>query len=294
MPTRNGGIVAVETLMSVVGQLGPGDELIVVDDGSDDGTTELVAEWLSSACPQGQLLHLDHGGASRARNAALEAARTDIVCFLDHDEFADDDWVANLRTAWGTLGSRVGAIGGPMLPVWPCDRPPWLHDDMLHVVSILDLGRARHRLGLEPFTGHLWAGNMSVRVAPALEVGGFDPTLGPGPEQTFRHGSRYGEEEELQDRLAAAGWEIWYEPSAAIRHRLTPDRVRAAYFRQAYRLAGQLDVQAGKGRAAGGLSVLKAALRVPRALIRPGHGEIALASFDFTYGLARLFGPVLP
>ena len=136
---------------------------------------------------------------------------------------------------------------------------------------------------------------MSVRVGAALEVGGFNAAPSArGRSRRSVYGSRYGEEEELQDRLAAAGWEIWYEPSAAILHRLTPDRVRAAYFRRAYRLAGQLDRQAGKGRAAGGLSLLKAGLRLPRALIRPGQGEIALASFDFAYGLARLFGPVLP
>ena len=146
MPTRNGGIVAVETLMSVVGQLEPDDELIVVDDGSDDGTTELVAEWLSSTYPRGRFLQLAHGGASKARNAALETARTDIVCFIDHDEFADEHWIANLRAAWDVLGSRVGAVGGPMLPDWPCDRPPWLHDDMLHVDSA-SLIWGRHDIG---------------------------------------------------------------------------------------------------------------------------------------------------
>jgi glycosyltransferase involved in cell wall biosynthesis len=288
IPTRNGGTRVVEALGSVVGQLQAEDELFVVDNGSDDDTAGLVTNWFASVYPNGRLLRLDRAGLNMARNAALRAARSEVVCFLDDDEFAGDQWLGGLRAAWRDLGPRVGAIGGPMRPLWPHERPPWLHDDILHALSILDLGSVRRRLAQQPFTGYVWGGNMSVRVAAALEVGGFDPQLGYGTGQVLI--ASRGDEEELQDRLAQAGWEIWYEPSAWIDHRLPPERLSPAFFRRTYRRAALLDLQAGKGRAGGALSLLKAVARLPRALLRPNRGELVLGSFEVTYGLARLFG----
>jgi glucosyl-dolichyl phosphate glucuronosyltransferase len=292
IPTRNGARTIADALASVTGQLCPGDELVVIDDGSTDDTARVVRHWLSSHNRSGRLIQIDHSGLSAARNCALGAADTDVVCFLDDDELAGDGWVQNLRAAWRRAGDRVGVVGGPMRAMWPEERPVWLHDDLLHVVTVLDLGPRRHKLDQGAFTGYVWGGNMSVRVEAANQVGEFDETLGPRPGQVIS--ASRGEEEEFQDRLAAAGWEVWYEPSAQIRHRIAPERLRASYFRQTYKRAAVLDLQAGKYRAAGAFAVLKAVARLPRALIQPGRGDLVLATFDATYGFTRLFGRVTP
>ena len=67
---------------------------------------------------------------------------------------------------------------------------------------------------------------MSVRVAAARDVGGFDSRQGPGPGVAFDR----GEEEELQRRLALAGWQIWYEPRAAIDHIVPRERLTVESF----------------------------------------------------------------
>lgn len=70
------------TLESVMAQEGVAFEVIVVDDGSTDGSAALVA----SAFPTVQLLRTPNGGASRARNRGIAAATGAYLQFLDADD----------------------------------------------------------------------------------------------------------------------------------------------------------------------------------------------------------------
>jgi glycosyltransferase involved in cell wall biosynthesis len=288
IPTRNSGVLVIEALGTICKQLEPGDEVVVVDDGSTDDTADRIETWLAAAWPAGRVVRQPHQGVSATRNAGLDAARTEVVCFFDDDQFADESWLSNLRSAWRRLGPRVGAVGGPMRPLWPIPRPAWLDDGLLHVVSALDLGDAEHQLDQTPFTGYLWGGNMSLRKAATDEVGGFDSRVGYGPDRTLAV-SR-GEDEEIQDRLARGGWDVWYVPAAAVDHRITEERLRPARFRRVYRRSALIDLAAGKSRAGGLSSIARSGARVPLSVVRRGRGELVRAGFEFTYGFTRLVG----
>ncbi len=95
LPTWNRAHLLPRALNSVLAQLEAGDELIVADDGSTDGTAALVA----SFGPPVRHLALPHRGAGAARNAAWRVARGPLVAFLD----SDDRWLPGKLAAQRAL-----------------------------------------------------------------------------------------------------------------------------------------------------------------------------------------------
>src|SRR3954451_24251047 len=90
IPTYNRASLVPRAVDSVLTQLGPEDELIVVDDGSADGTEAAVAPRAApppgggATPPRGP----PRGGPRRARNAGWAVARGELVALLD----SDDEW----------------------------------------------------------------------------------------------------------------------------------------------------------------------------------------------------------
>jgi glycosyltransferase involved in cell wall biosynthesis len=84
IPTYNRADLVTRAIRSALAALSPGDEIVVADDGSTDGTAAAVEAFGSPV----RLLRLPHGGAGAARNAGLAAARGPLVAFLD----SDDEW----------------------------------------------------------------------------------------------------------------------------------------------------------------------------------------------------------
>jgi len=92
IPTYNRGLLLGGAIRSALAQMGPGDELIVVDDGSTDDTRAVVDSFgdrVTYVCGQ-------HRGAGPARNLGIAHAHGDLVAFLD----SDDEWLP------GTLAGR--------------------------------------------------------------------------------------------------------------------------------------------------------------------------------------------
>lgn len=87
VPTYNRAHLIGRALSSAVSQLLPGDEVIVVDDGSTDNTAEMI----KSFGPAVRLISVNRVGAGRARNTGAALAKNDLVAFLD----SDDEWMPN-------------------------------------------------------------------------------------------------------------------------------------------------------------------------------------------------------
>src|SRR5215217_5410985 len=73
------------SIESVLGQTRRPDEILMVDDGSTDGTTATVARYAADGV---RYVDQEHRGGSAARNRGLAESRGDLVAFLD----ADDWW----------------------------------------------------------------------------------------------------------------------------------------------------------------------------------------------------------
>jgi len=283
VPTRDRRERLLIALEAIADELGPEDELLVVDNGSKDDTGRAVESFFAARVPAGRLVAEPEGGVSSARNCALREARRPVVCFVDDDVRVRPGWLAALRRAWSESGPSVACLGGPLLPDWQAPRPPWLADHLLYVISVLDLGGSRRPLDQTPRVGYAWGGNMSVSVEPALSLGGFEANRGVRPEDP----SDRGEEEELQRRLARAGFETWYEPAAEALHLVPPERLTEEYFANAFRARGRAEARSGKGKKRG-LTVVSRGLvhyGVLRACRRP---EAPTARFMCAYGWALL------
>src|SRR5690242_15017647 len=85
IPTRNRAPLLARAIDSVLAASRPSDELIVVDDGSTDNTTAVLARYADRV----RTIVTAGLGAGAARNIGVEAARHPFIAFLD----SDDEWM---------------------------------------------------------------------------------------------------------------------------------------------------------------------------------------------------------
>jgi GT2 family glycosyltransferase len=193
----NGARTLDECLSSLTKLNYPDYEVIVINDGSTDGTREILSRHDVRA------IHVPNGGLSRARNLGIAAAEGSIVAFIDSDAYADPDWLYYLTT---TLEEHNAvAVGGPNLS--PPNDGFWAQcidsapGNPMHV--LIDNERAEHIPGC----------NMAFRKDCLETIGHFDPT----------HRAA-GDDVDVCWKLLARGERIAYSPSAIVWHhrRSTP------------------------------------------------------------------------
>jgi len=175
-----------------------GLDVLVVDDGSvDPDPTRQVAERSGARC-----LRLERSrGPGGARDAGLGTVTRDVVVFVDSDCVPEPGWLSTVLAHF--QDPKVGAVAPRILSAHRGD--PGLLDSYEALRSPLDRGgrgglvRAGSRIPFVP------TATLAVRRA-AVGSQCFDPEL------------RGGEDVDLVWRLARAGWDVRYEPSAVIRH----------------------------------------------------------------------------
>jgi len=97
--TRNRAQRLQALLESIRAQRGVAAELVVVDDGSDDGTPDLLRSWSDVKVELQTIRHPRSRGPAAARNAGWRASGAPLIVFVDDDVTADPDWLAALVSA---------------------------------------------------------------------------------------------------------------------------------------------------------------------------------------------------
>jgi hypothetical protein len=92
IPTYNRADLLPETLEAVLAQTLKPAEIIVVDDGSTDGTTDLLDHY----APVVRAIRIENSGDMVARNTGLRAATSDLVAFCDSDDIWRPDFLATM------------------------------------------------------------------------------------------------------------------------------------------------------------------------------------------------------
>jgi GT2 family glycosyltransferase len=186
-------------------------------------------------------------GLSHARNRALAWAAeggAEVLAFVDDDAVVDPGWYDALRARWQEAPDDVACIGGPIRPRFSVPPPAWFSDGIAHVLTLLDRGPAVR--DLDPDAEAVYGANISFRVGPLREAGGFDPSLGHSGTRVF-----FGEEDEAQRALVRLGYRVRYVPDAGVTHVIPAERLtRRSFLRRRFAFGKALGIRAGRSRAA--------------------------------------------
>lgn len=196
IPTYNNRDVLARTLAAVLVQdFGPDRfEIIVLDDGSTDGTGEMVRE-LTGPAPIVYRWQENRGRAV-ARNAGSRLARGRVIVFLDSDIIAQPDLLSRHYTYHAASSVPIGVQGRTLVHPASKTTPFMKTKELLPDLTV------RRRSNLSPY--HVITRNLSIRAEDLWAVGGFDESF-PG----------YGWEDiELGLRLHAHGVRFVYDPNA--------------------------------------------------------------------------------
>ena len=107
MPTYNRAAFIRDAIDSVLGQTYPHFELIIIDDGSTDGTSKIVAPYLTDE--RIRYVRQENAGAASARNHGIALGRGDMVAFIDSDDIWDREKL-RIQTAVMDALPEVGIV----------------------------------------------------------------------------------------------------------------------------------------------------------------------------------------
>ncbi|HVY25559.1 MAG TPA: glycosyltransferase family 2 protein [Polyangiaceae bacterium] len=189
-------------------------EVVVVDDGSSDGTSDYLASYKS---PFELLsLRLSNGGPARARNAGVEAASGAVILFIDDDVEPSDSLLAEHLKAHQAEDNVV--VIGPLGSL-PHYDDPWVAWEQRKVEGQYE---AMLRGDWAPTFRQFWTGNASVAKRHLIAAGLFDPSY------------LRAEDVELGLRLLKLGLGFRFRPEAKTLHHVERtldswEKVHASY-----------------------------------------------------------------
>ena len=168
------------------------DEVLVIDDGSQDATAEIASRYAGVTV----IRHERNRGLGAARNTGFGAARHELVAALDADCVPEPGWLARLvphlndPDVVGAGGRLIESIGRTAADRWRCAH--------------MRQERGESLLGDPDF---LFGCNNIFRKSAVLEIGGFNEAMRTAAEDV-----------DISRRLRSRNWRLVYEPGARVTH----------------------------------------------------------------------------
>ena len=215
--TRERPGALARALDSVLAQKYPSFRVLVVDNAP---VTEATAEVVRSAARRGPVEYLKEpkGGLSFARNAAVAAAPGEILAWLDDDEYADPNWLAEVARALADH-PEADVVSGVIVPAeLETTAQLWFEQFGGHskgrgfTPDVFGPATAHLQSPLYPLPPFGTGANMTFRPGVIERIGGWDTALGAGTPSS-------GSEDTLAfTQVLLSGGTIVYQPSAVTHH----------------------------------------------------------------------------
>ena len=194
IPAFNEERVIVQSVARVLESDYPGLQVIVVDDGSKDGTSAVVRDAFAGE-PRVQLLTLPNGGKAAALNRALRDASGEVVIALDADTQFEPETIAKLARWFAD--PKLGAVAGDAR--------------VGNRVNLVTRWQAVEYITAQNLERRALAGFDAMTVVPGA-VGAWRraalDAVGGYPEDTL------AEDQDLTIAIQRAGWRVTYDPRA--------------------------------------------------------------------------------
>jgi hypothetical protein len=181
----------------------------------------------------------------------------------------DPGWHAALTRRWDEAPDQVACIGGPIRPRFDAPPPPWVSDQILPALTLLD--RGPDVKDLDPAREEaVYGANISFRAGPLRRVGGFDPAWGHSGKRVY-----FGEEDEAQRALKRLGFTTRYVPDAGVDHVIPTERLtRGSFIKRRYAFGQALGARGGRGRALATRQVVTATAGTLLAAVRQDDAKL--------------------
>lgn len=184
---------------------------VVVANNSGESEFQVVSDIVSSS-PINQvcsvrILNSPDNNIAVGRNLIMDDSKTDLLLFIDDDEYPDSIWITALVDQYHR--SNCAVVAGPIVPVFPKSTRAWIQCIDIHNIGSLKTGDV---------VSHVATGNCLIDLQ---RIGGlrFQPEFGvSGGEDTF-----------FFEELGRAGQQIVWREDARVQEDITPDRCNAKY-----------------------------------------------------------------
>lgn len=110
VPVYNCSQYLVACIGSLLSQTYKQIEVIIIDDGSNDGT-EILCDQIRKDDHRIKVIHKDNGGISSARNEGLKNVNGDYICFVDSDDIVAPNFVEKLLETANSTSSSIVSCG---------------------------------------------------------------------------------------------------------------------------------------------------------------------------------------
>lgn len=198
IPTYNRKESLKSTLRSLLNQTFPINEyeIIICDDGSIDGTSELIKDFINNSPCQLKYLYQSNRGPAASRNLGVKNAKGKIIGFIDDDCVAVSTWIEAAVESF--KDENVGGVQGPTLPAGSIS----LKDKIFNYVRTSNVSEQNYSYA---------SCNIFYQKHLIMEVGIFDETF-PVP--------CWGEDTDLGNRIIKMNYNIVFNQKVTVYHEI--------------------------------------------------------------------------